>query len=368
MSPILARPEWKPASIETPWAGLQLYAQVVDEVDPEAASSGHLFRGEEAFAPGQSPPERWSKPSPEPRLGEEFEAILRASIESSAPLISALAHDLARQIADSEERAPVLVAILRAGVPVAALLAPLLSRHFQADVPIVAISLFQVLGWDECALRAVLRDYPNRPLWFVDGWTSGGGVATELSDSFARWIGKGLPDFTREHKISPQVLGRPGPRLAVLCDPRGKAAASAVQADVYVPSCAFTAPRTLGFSRGFWRSEDEMFGVYKFPQRLLRPEEVGWWMQVLEAAPCELPRDEDAGEVPPPEWRVHVNEVMRALINRSPRQIWLRDEEDAARASLAPLLHLCESRGVPVSFGRDELRRWNTLAAARMSA
>ena len=359
-----ARPEWKPASIATPWPGLRLYAQSMGEVDPEADSSAPLFRGEEAFAPNQTPQSRWSKPSPEPSLGDDFEAILRSSIERGAPLISGLAHELARKIADSEERAPVLIAILRAGVPVAALLAPLLSRHFGADVPVVAISLFQGLGWDECALRAVVRDYPERPLWFVDGWTSGGGVATELSDSFARWIKRGLPDFSREHARAAQS----GPRLAVLCDPRATAAASGVRADVYVPSCAFTAPRTLGFSRGFWRAEDEMFGVYEFPQRLLRPQEVGWWLQVLEAAPCELPRDEEAGEAPPPEWRVHVNEVMRALINRSPREIWLRDEESVARASLAPLLYLCESRGVSVSFGRGELGRWNTLAAARMSA
>lgn len=368
MSHVLAHDDWQPASIETPWTGLKLYAQSVGEVDPEAAASAHLFRGEEAFALDQTPRNRWSKPSPEPRLGDSFEAVLHASIEQSAPLISALAHEVAQNIADCEERAPVLVAILRAGVPVAALLAPLLSRHFQDDVPVVALSLFQGLGWDEAALRAVLRDYPNRPLWFVDGWTSGGGVAGELSDSFARWIAKGLPDFTREHKSSPQVLAARAPRLAVLCDPRGVAAASAVRADVYVPSCAFTAPRTLGFSRGFWRGEGEMFGVYEFPQRLLRPAEVGWWLQVLAAPPCELPIDQEPGEMPPGEWRVHVNEVMRALINRSPREIWLRDDESTARQNLAPLLHLCESRGVEVSFGRGELSRWNTLAAARMSA
>lgn len=363
----LSRPGWKPAAIETPWPNLQLYAQACGEVDPEAESSSSLFRGEEAFAQGPSPTQRWSKPSPEPSLGEDFEAVLLASIESNARLMSALAREVARQIAGSEEKAPVLVAILRAGVPVAALLAPLLARHFGAQVPIAAISLFQGLGWDECALRAVLRDFPNRPLWFVDGWTSGGGVASELSDSFGRWIEKGLPDFTREHKAQPQVLAA-GPRLAVLCDPRGKASASAVRADVYVPSCAFTAPRTLGFSRGFWRAGGEMFGVYQFPPRLLRPREVGAWLQVLEAAPSALPPGEAAGEMPPSQWRVHVNEVMRALVNRSPREIWLRDEEDLARVNLAPLLHLCESRGVPVSFGRAELSLWKTLAAARMAS
>jgi len=365
----LARPEWKASGIPTPWPNLRLYAHECGEVDPEAQSASALFRGEEAFAAGQIPTERWSKPSPEPSLGEDFEAVLRLSIEQNAPLMSALAHELARRIAQAEEKPPVLVAILRAGVPAAALLAPLLARHFQAQVPVVAVSLFQGLGWDQCALRAVLRDYPNRPLWFVDGWTSGGGVADELRASFERWIAKGLPDFTREHKAQapvPQVLAR-GPRLAVLCDPRARASASALRADVFVPSCAFTAPRTLGFSRGFWRAEGEMFGVYTFPPRLLRAREVGWWLQVLEAEPAPLPPHEAPGEPPPSEWRVHVNEVMRALINRSPREIWLRDEENLARASLAPLLYLCESRGVPVSFGRAELSLWNTLAAARMS-
>jgi hypothetical protein len=364
---LLAPDDWQPAQLETPWPNLRLYAQLQDEVDPEDTSESSLFRGEEAFEPGQTPQQQWSKPSPEPSLSEDFEPILPDSIERHAPLMVAMAREVARQIASCEQQAPVLVAILRAGVPVAALLAPLLEQHFGAPIPIVAISLFQGLGWDEAALRAVIRDYPNRPLWFVDGWTSAGGVSGELSASFERWMAKGLPDFTREH--TSQVLGDScGPRLAVLCDPRVKASASAVRADVWVPSCAFTAPRTLGFSRGFWAGEAQMFGVYTFPQRLLRPTWVRQWLQVLEAAPSPLPPDEDAGEMPPREWRVHVNEVMRALINRSPRQVLLRDEEDLARQNLRPLLHLCVSRGVPVEFGRSDLARWNTLAAARMSA
>lgn len=349
------------SAIVTPWPGLRVYARPHGEIDPYNPANAVLFRGEEAFAPDMQGWRRWSKPSPEPPLDAEFEKLLLASITSHAPLMAALVARLAEKMAAQLDRPPVLVAILRAGVPIAALLSRALEKHFDESVPVAALSLFHSLGWDEAALGLILRDFPDHTVWFVDGWTSGGGVAQELGDSFARWMAAGEADFT----------GGSGPQLAVLCDPRGKAQESAIEADLWVPSSCFTAPETLGFSRGFAQEGADLFGVYTFPRTLLHPTWVESWLRIAEVSPVPvIPTSADtASIVPSPSgWRVHVNEVMRALINRAPQEVLLRDEEIVARNQLAPLLHLCALRSVPVRFEQKQVGDWGALAAARMSA
>ena len=345
--------------IETPWPNLAVYAKPAGEVDPYDGANAPLFRGEEAFAPGVTGWRRWSKPSPEPRPDATFEELLLTAIQNEKGAVLGMVETLAGRVASSLDSPPLLVAVLRAGVPVAALLARALSRRFGgAGVPVAALSLFDGLGWDVAALQGALEDHPGRPVVFVDGWTSGGGVAGELARSWERWISAGNADFTY----------REGPRLAVLCDPRGLASFSAVRADRFVPSSLFTAPETLGFSRGFATGPEGsgMFRVYRFPRNLLRPRYVEAWISEEGATELEAPRDEEPpASVPPPGWRLHVNEVIRALINRSPREVLLRDDEDAV-GSLAPVLHLCRLRGIPVSYARREVAAWGAVAAARM--
>ena len=346
--------------IATPWPNLTLYAKPAGEIDPYDAANASLFRGEEAFAPDVAGWRRWSKPSPEPRPDAAFEALLLASVGREKAAVLGMVETLADGISASVASPPLLVAVLRAGVPVAALLARALSRRYGGtEVPISALSLFDGLGWDGAALKSALAERPGRPVVFVDGWTSGGGVAGELARSWERWTAAGGPDFT----------GGEGPRLAVLCDPRGLAHFSAVRADRFVPSSLFTAPETLGFSRGFATGPEGsgMFRVYAFPRGLLRPRYVEAWMSEEAAPDVGAIRDEPPASPPPPGWRVHVNEVTRALINRSPREVLLRDDEATAAASLAPVLHLCRMRGVPVSYGREEVAGWGALAAARMN-
>lgn len=345
--------------IPTPWPNLLPYATPAGEIDPYERSNAPLFRGEEAFEPNVTGWRRWSKPSPEPRLDDTFEGLLLASIEREKAAVAGMVETLAEKVVASVAAAPLLVAILRAGVPVGALLARSLGRRFGEPVPLVALSLFDGLGWDTAALEAALRDHPGRPVVFVDGWTSGGGVAGELRRSHERWLSSGRPDFTNGE----------GPRLAVLLDPRGLAGYSALQADRFVPSSLFTAPETLGFSRGFAAANGGMFRVYRFPERLLRPSYVEAWMAESDDSASaedltkEAPPPQEAA--PPPGWRLHVNEVVRALINRNPREVLLRDDETATE-TLAPVLHLCRLRGVPVSYGREEVAAWGAVAAARM--
>ena len=346
--------------IPTPWPNLTLYAEPAGEIDPYDGANAPLFRGEEAFAPGVTGWRRWSKPSPEPRPDATFEALVLDSVYREKAAVLGMVEALADGVAASVDSPPLLVAVLRAGVPVAALLARALSRRLGDDpVPVAALSLFDGLGWDAVALETALVEHPGRPVVFVDGWTSGGGVAGELARSWGRWTASGREDFT----------GGEGPRLAVLCDPRGRASFSAMRTDRFVPSSLFTAPETLGFSRGFAVGSEGsgMFRVYRFPRSFLRPCYVEAWMSEETETEAEAPQIEPPpASSPPPGWRLHVNEVVRALINSSPHEVLLADDEATARVSLAPLLHLCRLRGVPVSYGRMEVAGWGALAAARM--
>ncbi len=345
-------------NIQTPWPNLQLYARDCGEINPYDDANAELFRGEEAFANDVEGWKRWSKPSPEPKLDADFEPILLDSIAHQAPHINAMTRELARKIvASNPDKPPVLLAILRAGAPICALLAPILSHYYKQEIPVCAFSLFYGLGWDEVALEQIVADFPNHTPIFVDGWTSGGGVATQIKFSFDEWMTKGKPDFTNGA----------GPQFAVLCDPRGVATYSAIRADFWVPSAAFTAPETLGFSRGFAFEDSGLFGVYRFPKSQLKPHWGEAWLNVLNAPPASLPPNDTAtAPLPPAGFRVHVNEVTRALINRAPLEIWLRLGEYEARKTLAPLLYLANKRGVPVEFGRADLANWGALAVARM--
>lgn len=346
--------------IPTPWPDLLLYAKPAGEIDPYDPANAPHFRGEEAFDPDVTGWRRWSKPSPEPRLDEAFEKLLLRSIEREKPAVLGMVEALAQKVSASTPSAPLLVAILRAGVPVGALLARALKRRYVEEIPFVALSLFDGLGWDTAALEAALADHPDRPVVFVDGWTSGGGVARELQRSHRRWLSSGRPDFT----------GGDGARLAVLLDPRRFAHFSALRADRFVPSSLFTAPETLGFSRGFAAADGGMFRVYEFPAALLKPALLEAWLSE-DGVRLEAPESGISGATaptasPPPGWRLHVNEVVRALVNRDPREVLLHDDEATAAAALAPVLHLCALRGVPVSYGREEVAAWGAVAAARM--
>lgn len=346
--------------IYTPWPRTRIVAQNCGIIDPYNSQNALLFRGEEAFEDTFSGRARWSKPSPEPILDAGFESILLDCVAQNAELMNALVRELARKIAEkfADGKKPVLVAILRAGLPVCALLSCLLEEKWGAPVPIRAFSLFYGLGWDEIALEEIVAEFPERPLIFVDGWTSGGNVAIELNRAFEGWKAAGKPNFSRATK----------PLFAVLCDPRGVADLSAVQDDVWVPSSCFTAPETLGFSRGFARGEDELFGAYEFPHALLRPHWVAAWFQVLQSKIVPLPTGKPlVFEATPPKMRIHVNEVTRALINRDPREIWLNADENTARKTLGPMLHLAGLRGVPIRFASDVPQRYGASAVAQMA-
>jgi hypothetical protein len=350
----------RPPPVLTPWPQVRLMAWPEGEIDPYDSANGPLFRGEEAFGADVDGWRRWSKPSPEPPVDGALRAAVHQSIERSAPVMRAGVARLALEVLATDPRPPVLLAVLRAGVPVAWLLAAELGRRLGQAVPVVAISVFDRLGWDTAALEAVLADHPGRAVWFVDGWTSRGGVARALRTAHQGWLAEGRPDFTDGH----------GPRLAVLLDPAGHADATGLRADRLVPSSCFTAPETLGFSRTFATSgAEDWHRVYTFPQRLLRPDLVAAFCALADAPaePAPPPGAAPTCEKPPAGVRLHCNEVVRALINRNPRAVWVAADAATAEAELSPVLHLARLRDVPVLFDRAEVAAWGALAACPMT-
>jgi hypothetical protein len=347
------------SKIKTPWPNVTVYAEFAGLIDPYDLERSNCFRGEEAFEASVTGWKRWSKPSPEPQFDRGFGKLLLGSIAAQAENIAGLIDSLATQIIAGSTKAPVLVGVLRAGLPISYLLSKELERRNPSQkVPVVAISLFQGLGWDEQALLEVCNDYPDRTLWFIDGWTSGGGVAGELKASYKRWLEKGHPQLDEKDGM---------PLFGVLCDPRGFATAAATRQDVFIPSSCFTAPETLGFSRGFAVDPTSMLRVYSFPEDYIRMDYLRAWNATRYANVGPLPSAPDVeAAMPEKGWRLHINEVVRALVNRDPKEVWLAVSQEQAERELAPVLYMCKSRNIPVSFDRNEVASWGSLAAARM--
>lgn len=312
---------------------ISLYADLLKEVDPAVdrnffRDASHIYDGDSSF---------WKTPSPEPELSQSLQVAL-SKIDVDERLIDA-ASLLASRIA--ERYAPeslLLVAILRAGVPLASWLSKLLVGSVA-----VATSLFVGIGIDKTALKLIKRDHPNRSILFVDGWTGRGGVAGELKN-----LGSG--------------------QLAVLCDPWRLADFRGTSEDLLSPSALFTGPTTMGFSRTFTRSDREMFAAFRFPSKLMRHEWVERWLSACPEATCCIP----SGIVDPPKvfhytaWRIHANEVARALINSNPKRIFFLDTRDVVRNDYELLLELASTRSVEVQLGVRSLKKLETRVACEL--
>jgi hypothetical protein len=138
-----------------------------------------------------------------------------------------------------------------------------------------------------------------------------------------------------------------------LVDPLGVADLCATHEDHIIPSSCFTAPDTLGFSRGFVRDPKEMMRVFQFPKKYIRMNYVKAWMDVLEVDPVPVEKGCPKSLNRPEGSKIHVNEVVRAAVNRKPHKICIAMQEVIAEEELKPLLMLCRARDIPVVFQSD---------------
>ncbi len=291
-----------------------VYATLLKEIDPFQELS--YFRSLNQAYDGSNI--HWQTPSPEPLLPNEF---LTTVAQFPTTRLQESIATLAATIIDWQPDATklLLVAILRAGVPIADGLARLLPGAVA-----VSLSLFTGLGLDQVAWQTIQRDYPNRRWLFVDGWTGRGGVAREIAK-----LG-----------IAP---------LAVLVDPWGWANFAGCYEDIFCPSACFTGPTTLGFSRTFYIDDQSMFAAYLFPEKYTRPDIIEQWRANYPTAPTK-PLEPISRFFKQTTLRVHSNEVCRALINANPKIIYLADDQHYATEHYNLLIQLAELRHVPVQF------------------
>lgn len=314
---------------------IPLYADIVEEVNP--STDHHRFRDirriydrDDSF---------WKIPSPEPELSTAVQSSLSSFIVDAR--LTEAASQLAAQVAEQYSPSSLLiVAILRAGVPIASWLTKLLPGSVA-----VATSLFVGVGIDQVAFETIRRDYPNRELLFVDGWTGRGSVANEL-----KRLNQGS--------------------LAVLCDPWSLADFRGTTEDVLSPSAFFTGPTTMGFSRTFTRAAEDMFAAFRFPPSMLQREWVDRW---INAGPVDVSTRNSAIHNSAPDHRattlrVHANEVARAMINSNPKRILFLDTAADARIDFELLFELADARGVGIEFGVRSLKRLGTRVACEIKA
>ena len=143
---------------------------------------------------------------------ELFEAALARNGARLAADIAALATSLdARQ---PQGREIVLISLVRAGTPIAILIARAL-RRLGRNVAHYAVSIIRDRGIDPVAMAHILQNHEAQDIVFVDGWTGKGAIATELRTSLA---------------------GTMDPFLVVVADPAGQADLAATHDDYLIAS------------------------------------------------------------------------------------------------------------------------------------
>ena len=145
----------------------------------------------------------------------------------------------------------------------------------------------------------------------------------------------------------------------------GEHAVITLVADSCIPEMFDITIRDLNSTNGVYLGEKQVKEAVAVLQlnTELYPESWNVWDSLAEAwlaaglaRPEPPPRPVTASrKAPLPEgWRFHLNEVVRALINRRPVQLFLTASETGAERSLAPLIRLARLRGVEILYDRKE--------------
>ncbi len=158
------------------------------------------------------------EPIPSPAYLQVFHQLMEREKERAALYTGVLTRLVLRQY-----EAPILLSLVRAGVPCGVLMRRYAALEMGRDLPHYGISIIRGKGFDANALRCVMERHPGRPLVFVDGWTGKGMITQELAASCAAFHSQcGM-------KIDPV--------LAVLADPAHSTALFATREDFINPSC-----------------------------------------------------------------------------------------------------------------------------------
>lgn len=151
-----------------------------------------------------------------------YMAVFDRLMDSQLPRVALYTGALTRLVLRAYEK-PLLVSLVRAGVPCGVLMRRYAGRELGVDLPHYGVSIIRGKGFDENAMRCLLSRHPDRTPVFVDGWTGKGMITRQLEESCAQFnarSGAGLR-----------------PILAVLADPAHSCSLYATREDFINPSC-----------------------------------------------------------------------------------------------------------------------------------
>lgn len=118
---------------------------------------------------------------------------------------------------------PVFVSLVRAGVPCGVLMRRYALKCMNRDIPHYGISIIRGKGFDNNALKHIIKENPNKEIVFVDGWTGKGMIKQQLEESCIKY----------NNEFGANI----NPHLAVLADPAYCTDLYATREDFINPSC-----------------------------------------------------------------------------------------------------------------------------------
>jgi len=254
-----------------------------------------------------------------------------------------------------------LVSLARAGTPIGILIKRYLFFKYGLDLPHYSISIIRGKGFDENAVRFILKNHPCRDIQFVDGWTGKGAITKVLT--------KACKDFKTKYGISLED------DLAVLADPGHCVRTYGTREDFLIASSCLNSTVSGLLSRTIHRQDligDNDFHGAKYYKELEEEDVSNLFIDtVTDQFPMILDKvDSQTAEIEKnfsePNWlglkdmekiqkefciedmnliKPGIGETTRVLLRRMPWKILVKDLENP---NLEHILFLAKEKTVPV--------------------
>ena len=292
-------------------------------------------------------------------------AIYKNTLDTYQTRMANDIHLLANTLFDifkSHDKPVILVSLVRAGVPVGVLLQRAFSdcnAPYHRPSHHYGMSIIRDRGIDDTALAHIIKNHPDCPIVFVDGWTGKGAIFGELSASLTAFCQK---NPTAYHQIYHQNHTLP---LVVLADPAGVAWLSASDDDWLMPSSLLNSTISGLVSRTLYRTEGFHGCVYydeldKFDESLNFITHIDHIRQTLTNTALLTPKPTPTfatqaliAQIATQFAVTNINrikptiaEATRAIMRRQPSCVILHDDD----ADTALLHHLCHQKNIPIIY------------------
>ena len=296
---------------------------------------------------------------------EAYMRVFNHLVETKARQTALYTGIVTRLIAARFKR-PVLVSLVRAGVPCGVLMRRYAARMLGRDFLHYGVSIIRGKGFDENAIHLILRRHPGQEIVFVDGWTGKGMITTQLEESCRA--------FNERNGTALR------PTLAVLADPAHFCSLYATREDFINPSCCLNSTICGLISRSVHNRSiigpEDFHGARVYhefaaiDQTACYLDTVSSWFSRLDNEISAAARALDAPQ-PPPDWRgmqavrqigaafgiadinrikPSIGETTRVLLRRVPDRILLREP---AHPDTEHIRLLAQEKGVPICVYPD---------------